>query len=474
MTTEAGQPAEDIFRGYRDEGGPEPRPFVSTVRPGHRRQAIQRRTVFIRRTALPISDAFVLSLAALLIGSSWSAVGYVAAVLIFLRINGRQRMRICLRLSDEVAGLAAAAILPIPLFLFSASPRVLVKLAVLSGVLLMIIRLALYTMMRGANRRRWLVERALIVGSGKSGIEIGETLQEHPELGLEPVGFVDGTALDWALSLPLLGEVPELPDLVLAHNVQQIIVTLPEGDDADVVSVLRAGGQLTAEVCVLPRLRELAPAVPASCQDDIWGIPVIPLQRPGLRPSSRAVKRAFDIVVGTILLLLFAPLIAILMAGVVLSCGRPALFRQARVTGSGRIMKITKLRTVARTDADGLWTVSPQDCSALGRWLRTTHLDELPQLVDVIRGDMSLVGPRPERPYFTSRFSRIVPRYQDRQRVNGGMTGWAQVHGLTGDTSIHERVRFDNNYIEHWSLWLDLVILVRTLTEPLTGIWKKE
>jgi exopolysaccharide biosynthesis polyprenyl glycosylphosphotransferase len=474
MATEAGQPAEDIFRGYRDEGGRALQPFTSTVRPGRRWQAIQRRTVFIRKTALPVSDVLGLSLAALLIGGGWSAIGYAVAVLIFLRLSGRQRLRICLRLSDEVAGLVVAVILPVSLFLFSVNPRALVKLAVLSGVLLITFRLALYTMLRSANRRRWLVERALIVGSGKSGVEIWEVLQEHPELGLEPVGFVDGTALDLALSLPLLGEVSELPDLVRARNIHRIIVTLPEGNDADVVSVLRAGGQLTADVCVLPRLRELAPAVPASYQDDIWGIPVIPLRRPGFRPASRAVKRAFDIVVGTILLLVFAPLIAILMAGVVLTCGRPALFRQARVTGSGRIMKITKLRTVARTDADGLWTVSPQDCSALGRWLRTTHLDELPQLVDVIRGDMSLVGPRPERPYFTSRFSRLVPRYQDRQRVNGGMTGWAQVHGLTGDTSIHERVRFDNNYIEHWSLWLDLVILVRTLTEPLTGIRKKQ
>jgi lipopolysaccharide/colanic/teichoic acid biosynthesis glycosyltransferase len=185
------------------------------------------------------------------------------------------------------------------------------------------------------------------------------------------------------------------------------------------------------------------------------------------------VKRASDIVMGTILLVLFAPLIALLMGGVVLTCGRPALFRQARVTRSGRLMKITKLRTVARADTDGHWTVSPEDCSALGRWLRATHLDELPQLVNVIRGDMSLVGPRPERPYFTSRFSELVPRYQDRLRANSGMTGWAQVHALTGDTSIHERARFDNNYIEHWSLWLDLVILVRTLTEPLSGLRKK-
>jgi exopolysaccharide biosynthesis polyprenyl glycosylphosphotransferase len=472
MATEASQSAKGIFRGYRSEDDQWTQPFVPLGQPGWHWQAIGRRTVLIRRTALPICDAFALLLAALLAGSGRPALGYSAAALIFLRLNGRQRLRICLRLSDEVAGLAAAAVLPIPLFLFSLNPRALIKLAVLSAVLLMTIRLALYAMLRIANRRRWLVERALIVGSGAPGAEIGEALREHPELGLEPVGFVDSTAPGQTPSLPLLGAVPELPDLVLAYDVRRIIVASPDDNDAEVVSVLRAGGQLTAEVCVLPRMPELAPAVPASCQDDIWGIPVIPLRRPGLRLSSRVVKRAFDIVIGTILLLLFAPLIALLMGGVVLTCGRPALFRQARVTRSGRLMKITKLRTVARADADGRWTVSPEDCSALGRWLRATHLDELPQLANVIRGDMSLVGPRPERPYFTSRFSEIVPRYQDRLRANGGMTGWAQVHDLTGDTSIHERARFDNNYIEHWSLWLDLVILVRTLTEPLSGIRK--
>jgi len=164
----------------------------------------------------------------------------------------------------------------------------------------------------------------------------------------------------------------------------------------------------------------------------------------------------------------------LLMSGVLLSCGRPVLFRQARVTGSSRTMIITKLRTVAATDPDRRWTVSPADCTALGRWLRATHLDELPQLLNVIRGEMSLVGPRPERPYFTAQFAQAVPRYEDRHRMNGGMTGWAQVHGLTGDTSIHERVRFDNNYIEHWSLWLDLVILLRTLAEPLSAALRKE
>src|SRR5262249_38617232 len=136
-------------------------------------------------------------------------------------------------------------------------------------------------------------------------------------------------------------------------------------------------------------------------------------------------------------------------------CSRPVLFRQERVTRSGRIMKILKLRTLSCPEPDSRWTVPVDNYSALARWLRLTHLDELPQLFNVLRGDMSLIGPRPERPYFTARFAEVIPHYDDRHRTRAGLTGWAQVHGLTGDTSIPERTRFDNYYIEHWSLWLD-------------------
>jgi len=118
---------------------------------------------------------------------------------------------------------------------------------------------------------------------------------------------------------------------------------------------------------------------------------------------------------------------------------------------------------------DSKWTVTDDDCSHIGRWLRSTHLDELPQLFNVIRGDMSLVGPRPERPFFTAQFAETISHYEDRHRTSTGVTGWAQVHGLTGDTSIGERVRFDNYYIEHWSLWLDISILIRTLIQPVAG-----
>jgi lipopolysaccharide/colanic/teichoic acid biosynthesis glycosyltransferase len=181
-------------------------------------------------------------------------------------------------------------------------------------------------------------------------------------------------------------------------------------------------------------------------------------------------KRAFDIAGAAVLLILAAPLLLVLAATIRLQLRRPALFRQVRVVGSGRLAEITKLRTLApRRDQDAIWdpdtswAAPDQHCTSLGRFLRSTHLDELPQLVNVLRGEMSLVGPRPERPYFARQFGLEVPGYHDRNRMPAGLTGWAQVHGLNGDTSIHDRVRLDNHYIENWSFWLDLTILARTV-----------
>jgi len=417
-----------------------------------------------------VSDTFALTLAALLVVPHWPAVGYVMAVLTLLRVLGQHRLRICLRVSDQVPRLAAVTILPIPLLLpWAGSVGRLLLLGVASFGFLVTTRTSLYTLLRLANRRKWLTEPALIVGTGELGLEIGELLQEHAELGLSPIGFVDNLPTAPKSSLPLLGEVSDILDVVSHHDVRWIIVSPPADNDVALVSALRADEQLAAEVCVVLRMHELAPAVPASCLDEIWGIPLVPLRKCGLRRSGHMLKRSFDLAAGTILLVVLGPLLLLLMGGVLLSCGRPVFFRQGRVTRSGRIIKIIKLRTVAGSEREGHWTVSPDECSTLSRWLRATHLDELPQLLNVIRGEMSLVGPRPERPYFTSRFAEMVPRYEDRHRTNAGMTGWAQVHGLTGDTSIPERVRFDNNYIEHWSLWLDIVILARTLAEPLTA-----
>ncbi len=377
-----------------------------------------------------------------------------------------------MRTSDEVPRLAVAAALP--LLLLSPWLHSIARLLAVGAVtafLLVTMRAVSYALLRASYRADRLTEPVLIVGTGQLGREVGELLVEHPDLGLRPVGLVGEPAPAPELSLPVLGDLSRVPDLVRGCGVSKIIVSLPAEDDG-LVSVLRTDRPSGVDVYVVPPLHELASAVPPSCMDEIWGIPLLPLRRSGFETLGRAVKRAFDLIVGTALLVALAPLLLILMAAGFLGRSRPVMFRQDRVTRSGRIVKIMKLRTLSCADSDSQWTVPTGNCSRLGRWLRATHLDELPQLFNVIRGDMSLVGPRPERPFFTSRFEQMIPHYDERHRTRAGLTGWAQVHGLTGDTSIPERTRFDNYYIEHWSVWLDVVIMARTLAEPLIGAFR--
>ena len=176
-----------------------------------------------------------------------------------------------------------------------------------------------------------------------------------------------------------------------------------------------------------------------------------------------AAKRAVDILGALTGLAVFGLPMLLLGACMRWQLGCPALFRQVRVTGPGRRAVVLKLRTLcADTDPDGCWAPAPGQSTGLGWVLRASHLDELPQLVNVLRGEMSLVGPRPERPHFAARFTAEVPGYAGRTRMKAGLTGWAQVNGLTGDTSLADRAALDNSYIDNWSLWLDLVILART------------
>ena len=417
-------------------------------------------------------DGLALALTVLLIIPEWQSMGYVVVALGLLAVNGAQRLRICLRISDEIPRLAALVAPPSVLLLPWAHPDArLLLLAVVAPALLVAMRASLYVVLRAAHRHGRMVESAVIVGTGHTGLEVGRLLLGHTELGLRPVGLVGREPRRSERLLPVLGDLPDLATVVARRGVHRIIVCFANArdSDAELVTTLRANRGLPVEVCVVPRMFELAAAIPASCRDDLWGIPVIPLRRCGPRLSDQLVKRGFDLIVGTALLIATAPLQLAVMVVQLLVCGRPVFFRQERITRGGDRMTITKFRTVTVGSPGEQWAVSDDQCTRLGRWLRATHLDELPQLLNVVRGQMSLVGPRPERPYYTSRFTKLIPRYEDRHRMRGGMTGWAQVHGLSGDTSIPERVRFDNYYIEHWSLWLDMTILARTLAQPLTG-----
>lgn len=414
---------------------------------------------------LPLADLLGLGAAVGLTGrAGLPSACYALAVFAILAASGQQRLRICLRAANQAGRILASAALPLLIVLPWLQAGSAARLALWSAGLIVAFRVAACAAVRAAHRRGLLTESALVVGAGTLGAYIGELMRMHPELGLRPQGYLDDGLPRRDLALPRLGAPADLADVVARLGIRRVIVCYAACKDQDLVTVLRLCRPLRADVCVVPRLYEIGAAVPQACLDEIWGIPLIPLRRLGPSPVGLRLKRIFDAVVAAILLMASAPVLLVLGIAIRLQSGHAPLFRQARVTGAGRTATVMKLRTLTEHgDPDTAWTASAQQCSALGRWLRRIHLDELPQLVNVLRGEMSLVGPRPERPYFAERFSREISRYGDRTRMPAGMTGWAQVHGLHGDTSIADRARFDNQYIEYWSPWLDVIILARTL-----------
>jgi len=262
-----------------------------------------------------------------------------------------------------------------------------------------------------------------------------------------------------------VGKVGELESVVETHDVRRVIVAFGAAREPEMVPIIRACDRLPVEVHVMPRFFELGVAKEGPFTDDLWGIPLVRLRRSALRTAAWRTKRAFDLSFGSILLVLFAPIFAAAALAVRLSSPGPILFRHRRTGQRGEVFEMLKFRTLlVNDDADTTWNVADDDRRTwVGRLMRRLSIDELPQLFNVLRGEMSLVGPRPERPYFVDQFRVAVPGYDDRHRVPAGVTGWAQVHGLRGDTSIRDRAVFDNQYVENWSLWRDLVILARTV-----------
>jgi lipopolysaccharide/colanic/teichoic acid biosynthesis glycosyltransferase len=422
--------------------------------------------------AMPLADVVALAAAAGWAGRAggfpagwptghWAVAAYAVSVFAALYVSGLHRLRICLRVADQAGRIIAAVALPAVALPWLTAGQAF-RLAVTTAGLLIVARVITSAALRSAHRRGRLTERALLAGDGPKTAELAGLLEDHPELGLRLVGVLDCGTVN-----------ADLGAAVAAHAISRVIVC-PSGDHDGTLArslratPVRANFALAADVCVLPWLPGAGAAVPSGCLDEVWGVPLVPLRRPawaGHARPGRAAKRGFDVLAAAVLLVVTAPLMAVAALAVRLTLRRPALFRQVRVVGDGNLAEIVKLRTLGRHgDPDTSWSVPAGQCGALGRILRVTHIDELPQLVSVLRGDMSLVGPRPERPHFVREFSQAVPGYTGRQRMPAGLTGWAQVHGLNGDTSIRDRARFDNYYIEHWSFWLDLIVLGRTVT----------
>ncbi|PRY38004.1 exopolysaccharide biosynthesis polyprenyl glycosylphosphotransferase [Umezawaea tangerina] len=320
---------------------------------------------------------------------------------------------------------------------------------------------------RWGRRRFGRCDRTLVVGAGKVGADLVHTMVEHPQFGLRPVGFIDSEpVLDRDdLPVPLVEE--ELGEAITRLGVGTVILAFSDTRDTSAVDAAITAHRLGCTTLVVPRMLELY-------QDnhDVERLRSYPLMRLGTAPTSRPswwVKRVVDVLLAAVALAVLAPVIGLCAVAVLVESGRPVIFRQVRIGLDGRKFRIYKIRSVRPGGADDSqtrWSVrGDARVGPVGRFLRRTSLDELPQLWNIVRGDMSIVGPRPERPVFVREFSAIHELYWARHRVPAGLTGLAQVHGLRGDTSIADRSRYDNYYIANWSLWLDLKILVLTVGE---------
>ncbi len=433
------------------------------------RTAVRARRPAPSAAALAVVDLSALAAAVTAAGRvSLAAASYALVVLMLLAAAGTQRLRICLRLSDQAGRLLAAAGAPAVLLLPWLSAGHAWRLAAWSAGCLLAGRGLAYLCIGIARRHGLLTDPTLLVGTGETAVLVATMLREHPELGLQAVGFAAPARPASTLPLPVLGTAADLPWLIYGFGIRRVIVCAGAEADQELVHALRVARLPGTDIVVVPGLHELGMAVPRACLDEICGIPVIPLRRP---PGAwLVVKRAADILAAVLLLCLLGPVILGLAAVLRVTSGGPAIFRQLRVTGAGRAAQILKLRTLPpHSNSDTCWSVPVESCTRFGRWLRVSHLDELPQLVNVLRGHMSLVGPRPERPYFAEQFGRTIPGYRDRNRMRAGLTGLAQASGLHGDTSLADRIRFDNQYIEYWSPWLDLVILARTAARAIVA-----
>jgi exopolysaccharide biosynthesis polyprenyl glycosylphosphotransferase len=441
----------------------------------------------------PVADAVVLAFAVAVERLGGRAVGadsmsaawvvvFPAITMALLAAGGLYRDRLRLQLLDDLRTIAGAtaiasmATIALPVLTGASTaglPAQGVRLWLFATVYLTASRSGMISSVVSSRRHDASVP-TLIVGAGTVGRLIAKRLADHREIGLAPIGFLDKEPMvagDDEPTLPVLGASWDLVDVIDRYGVGHVVFTFSTAPHDVMLRMVDECNRRGIRVTLVPRLFERIPR--DMTVDYLGGIPLL-----SIHPSSPTswrfrVKYAVDRVIALLTLVLLAPLFVALAIGVLLSVGRPIFFRQRRVGRDGRVFEMLKFRSMrgaaGATQVNGAAVdVAPGGVEGedrrtrLGMFLRRSSLDELPQLINVLRGDMSIVGPRPERPEFVELFDRQVYRYNDRHRVKAGITGWAQISGWRGKTSLASRVEWDNWYIENWSPWLDFKILLRT------------
>jgi Undecaprenyl-phosphate glucose phosphotransferase len=327
-------------------------------------------------------------------------------------------------------------------------------------------------LVREVLERRWRggigLKRILIAGAGELGRLVADKILEHRELGYQIVGFVDDRAAGDHLGyrgLPLLGTIREAAEISSREAIDHLYVALPPEQHVQMLDLIETTSRECVDVKVVPDLLQVI-ALRARLED-LDGVPVININDVPLQGFNTIVKRGIDVVISSAALaLLSIPIGAIALLVKATSRG-PVFYRQERMGLDGKKINIVKFRSMhhdAERDTGPVWArENDPRVTVLGKFLRKSNLDELPQLWNVLRGDMSIVGPRPERPHFVEQFKHRIPQYMLRHKVKAGLTGWAQVNGWRGNTSIEKRIEYDLYYIENWSVRLDLKIMWLTL-----------
>jgi Undecaprenyl-phosphate glucose phosphotransferase len=379
---------------------------------------------------------------------------------------------------DEVIRVAQACTLSVLVFMsvaflfwekdYSFSRGVFVYLWGLAVAMLAAERIVLRQILALFRARGYNLRHVLIVGSGELAESVARKIAEHPGLGFTVRGFLAekpeevGRRIDGAR---VIGIYTDVQQLLEQNGIDQVLIALPLESITYIEEILRRIGPSMVDIKVIPDIYKFISL--RGGIEDFDGLPVVSLLDTPLNGWNDVVKRAVDVLLAVSILTVLSPFLLMIALFVKLGSRGPVFYRQERMSLDGRTFLVWKFRTMkidAERDTGAVWASADDPRrTRIGAWLRSFSLDELPQLFNVLRGEMSLVGPRPERPVFIEQFRQNIPKYMLRHKVRAGMTGWAQVHGLRGNTSVEQRIHYDLYYIENWSLFLDLKILFLTL-----------
>lgn len=344
-------------------------------------------------------------------------------------------------------------------------PRALIIYSWILTIIFLLLGRIFHQSVREFLRKRYGLgeDRLLVVGTGDMAKIVIQRILWSPRLGYKLIGIVNGDDVDELLDVPVLGRPEDLPDLIDDYHIDEVIIAMPEKGHRETVRVISYCERGRVSIKTFPDIFQFVTT--EATIDDLGGLPLLTVRDFALRGYMLIFKRWIDFFGSAVGLVLLSPLMLFVALLIKLESPGPVFFVQERMGLDGKpflMLKFRSMRTDAEKDGPG-WTMEndPRQ-TKIGRLLRQIEVDELPNLINVFLGEMSLVGPRPEQAHYVAQFRKIVPRYMDRHREKGGMTGWAQINGLRGDTSIVERTKYDLWYSENWSVLLDLKIILRT------------